>query len=91
MLLVFGTGIYAIHCVCGTIVDTLCEIIEVFYSGLLVEYSNDIENKKEADIKINKFYKFVKLLKEGLYYSFLPLTQVNYLRMILYLISLNSV
>jgi len=43
----FGTGIYAIHCVCGTIVDTLCEIIEGFYSGLLVEYSNDIENKKE--------------------------------------------
>lgn len=41
----FGTNIYAIHCVCGTIVDTLCEIIEGYYSGLLVQYSNDIENK----------------------------------------------
>lgn len=43
----FGTNIYAIHCVCGTIIDTLCEVIEGYYSGLLVEYSNDIENKKE--------------------------------------------
>ncbi len=41
----FGTNIYAIHCVCGTIVDTLCEVIEGYYSGLLVQYSNDIENK----------------------------------------------
>ena len=41
----FGTDIYAIHCVCGTIVDTLCEIIEGYYSGLLIEYSNDIDNK----------------------------------------------
>lgn len=41
----FGTNIYAIHCVCGTIIDTLCEIIEGYYSGLLVQYSNDIENK----------------------------------------------
>ena len=43
----FGTSIYAIHCVCGTIIDSLCEILEGYYSGLLVEYSNDIENKKE--------------------------------------------
>lgn len=43
----FGTNIYAIHCACGTIIDTLCEVIEGYYSGLLVEYSNDIENKKE--------------------------------------------
>lgn len=43
----FETNIYAIHCVCGTIIDTLCEVIEGYYSGLLVEYSNDIENKKE--------------------------------------------
>lgn len=43
----FGTNIYAIHCVCVTITDTLCEIIEGYYSGLLVEYSNDIEQKKE--------------------------------------------
>lgn len=43
----FGTNIYAIHCVCGMIVDTLCEIIEGYYSGLLVQYSNDIENKTD--------------------------------------------
>ena len=43
----FGTTIYAIHCVCSLIIDTLCEISEGYYSGLLVEYSNDIENKKE--------------------------------------------
>ena len=50
----FGTNVYAIHCVCGMIIDTLCEIIEGYYSGLLVEYSNDIENNvpnllKKAD------------------------------------------
>lgn len=43
----FGTNIYAIHCVCGAIVDTACEIIEGYYTGLLVQYSNDIESKKE--------------------------------------------
>ena len=43
----FGTSIYAVHCVCATIINTLCEIIEGYYSGLLVEYSNDIENRKE--------------------------------------------
>ena len=47
----FGTNIYAIHCVCGTIVDTLCEIIEGYYSGLLVEYSNDINNKTNNLLK----------------------------------------
>lgn len=47
----FGTNIYAIHCVCGAIVDTLLEIIEGYYSGLLVEYSNDIENKKDNLLK----------------------------------------
>ena len=47
----FGTNIYAIHCVCGTIVDTLCEIIEGYYSGLLVQYSNDIENKTDNFLK----------------------------------------
>ena len=34
----FGTNIYAIHCVCGTIVDTLCEVIEGYYSGLIWKY-----------------------------------------------------
>lgn len=47
----FGTNIYAIHCVCGTIVNTLCEIIEGYYSGLLVQYSNDIENKTNNLLK----------------------------------------
>ena len=47
----FGTDIYAIHCVCGTIVDTLCEIIEGYYSGLLVQYSNDIDNKTNNLLK----------------------------------------
>lgn len=47
----FGTEIYAIHSVCGTVVDTVCEIIEGFYSGLLVEYTNDMENKKENLLK----------------------------------------
>jgi len=43
----FGSDIYAIHCACETISTTLCEIIQGYYSGLLVEYSNDIESKKE--------------------------------------------
>ena len=47
----FGTNIYAIHCVCATIIDTLCEITEGYYSGLLVEYANDIENKRENLLK----------------------------------------
>lgn len=47
----FGTNIYAIHCVCVTIIDTLCEIIEGYYSGLLVQYSNDIENKTDNFLK----------------------------------------
>lgn len=47
----FGSNIYAIHCICGTIIDTLCEIIEGYYSGLLVEYSNDIESKREGLLK----------------------------------------
>ena len=47
----FGTNIYAIHCVCGTVVDTLCEIIEGYYTGLLVQYSNDIENKTDNFLK----------------------------------------
>lgn len=47
----FETNIYAIHCVCGTIIDTLCEVIEGYYSGLLVDYSNDIDNKKQDLLK----------------------------------------
>ncbi len=47
----FGTQIYAIHCVCCTVVDTMSEIIEGFYAGLLVEYSHDIENQQENLVK----------------------------------------
>lgn len=47
----FETNIYTIHCVCGTIIDTLCEVIEGYYSGLLVDYSNDIDQKKQDLLK----------------------------------------
>lgn len=43
----FGTEIYAIHCACVTISDTISEAISGYYSGLLIAYSDDIENKKE--------------------------------------------
>lgn len=43
----FGTNTYAIHCVCIAIPDTLMEMSTGYYSGLLVDYSKDIENKKE--------------------------------------------
>lgn len=47
----FGSDIYAIHCVCSSVLDTLSEIIQGYYSGLLVEYSNNIESKKENLLK----------------------------------------
>lgn len=51
----FGTNIYAIHCVCATVIDTITEVIEGEYSGLLIAYSNDIESKKENIInKVDK-------------------------------------
>lgn len=43
----FGTEIYAIHCACVTISDTISEAISGYYSGLLIAYSDDIENNKE--------------------------------------------
>lgn len=43
----FGTNIYAIHCACITVSDTITEIAEGYYSGLLVIYSNDIENEEK--------------------------------------------
>ena len=44
----FGIVIYTIHCACISVSDTLSEAISGYYSGLLVDYSNDIEkeNKK---------------------------------------------
>ena len=47
----FGTNSYAIHCVCTAIPDTITEMSSGYYSGLLVEYSKDIEAKKENLIK----------------------------------------
>lgn len=47
----FGTNAYAIHCVCVAIPDTITEMSAGYYSGLLVEYSKDIEVKKENLIK----------------------------------------
>lgn len=41
----FGTDIYAVHCVCCTVVDTMSEVLEGYYTGLLVEYSRDLENQ----------------------------------------------
>ena len=50
-----GTNAYAIHCVCVAIPDTIAEISAGYYSGLLVEYSKDIESKKENLIsKVDK-------------------------------------
>lgn len=44
----FGIVVYTIHCACISVSDTLSEAISGYYSGLLVDYSNDIEkeNKK---------------------------------------------
>lgn len=47
----FGTEVYAIHCVCITITDTITEIADGYHSGLLITYSNDIENNKNDIIK----------------------------------------
>lgn len=46
-----GTEEYAIHCVCITITDTITEIADGYHSGLLIAYSNDIENNKKDIIK----------------------------------------
>ena len=43
----FSTTIYTIHCACVTVSDTLSEIINGYYNGLLIDYSHDIENKKK--------------------------------------------
>lgn len=51
----FGSNAYAIHCVCIAIPDTIMEISSGYYAGLLVEYSKDIEAKKENLInKVDK-------------------------------------
>lgn len=42
----FGITIYAIHCACVAVSDTLSEIAyKGYYNGLLVDYSHDIEKK----------------------------------------------
>lgn len=47
----FGTTIYTIHCACITVSDTLSEIISGYYSGLIINYSNDIENENKGLLK----------------------------------------
>ena len=47
----FGTTIYTIHCACITVSDTLSEIISGYYSGLLINYSNDIESENKGLLK----------------------------------------
>jgi len=79
----FGTNIYAIHCVCETTVDTLCEIIEGYFSGLLVEYSNDINNKT------NNLLKKVDMI--GLYGNFFAIIFVPLFIYPLYLLLGKSI
>ena len=65
----FGTDAYAIHCVCVAIPDTLTEMSTGYYSGLLVDYSKDIENKKEHLLnKVDKieFYGIIFSLLLGI-------------------------
>lgn len=47
----FGTVIYTIHCACITVSDTLSEVIGGYYNGLLIDYSNDIENENKGLLK----------------------------------------
>ena len=51
----FGTNIYVIHCVCESVVLILLQLTDGYYSGLLVSYSESIENK-EANLlkKVNR-------------------------------------
>lgn len=46
-----GTTVYTIHCACITVSDTLSEIISGYYSGLLINYSNDIESENKGLLK----------------------------------------
>lgn len=47
----FGTNIFAIHCACLTVIETLSEIQNGYYSGLLVKYAEIIEEDKKNIIK----------------------------------------
>ena len=47
----FGTTVYTIHCACITVSDTLSEIISGYYSGLIINYSNDIESENKGLLK----------------------------------------
>lgn len=46
-----GTTVYTIHCACITVSDTLSEIISGYYSGLFINYSNDIESENKGLLK----------------------------------------
>ncbi len=50
-----GTTVYTIHCACITVSDTLSEIISGYYSGLLINYSNDIESENKGLLKKGGF------------------------------------
>lgn len=51
----FGTGIYVIHCICEAVTTVLLQLADGYYSGLLVSYSDSIENKETNLLKkVNK-------------------------------------
>lgn len=51
----FGTSVYLINCICGNIVLILIQLADGYYSGLLVSYSESIENKESNLLyKVNK-------------------------------------
>lgn len=47
----FGTDIFAIHSVCIAVNDTLDSLSTGYYSGLLINYANDIEKGKKGLLK----------------------------------------
>lgn len=51
----FGTDIYVIHCICEAVTTVLLQLTDGYYSGLLVSYSDSIENKETNLLKkVNK-------------------------------------
>ena len=61
----FGSEIYVVHCVCEAVVLLLLQLTDGYYTGLLVSYSQSIENKEKNLLK--------KVKKVGLYSLFLSL------------------
>ena len=51
----FGTYIYLLNCICGNVVLILIQLADGYYSGLLVSYSESIENKEKNLLhKVNR-------------------------------------